>query len=256
MTYRGEGRPLTGAGIQAACDALGVTAPSVWAVLSIETRGVGFLRSRRPRVLFERHVFHRLTAGRFDLVRPDLSSPQSGAYAGASFEWPRLEAAIALDHDAALMSASWGIGQVMGFNYALAGFANVADMVAAMVRDEDAQLHATAAFVAGSGLVGALQRRDWTAFARGYNGLDFVRNDYALRLAEAFGRFQGVLPDLTVRAAQLALFYLGFNPGTIDGFTGPRTRTAVIELQRKRGLRATGELRGSLAEALIAEAWP
>jgi hypothetical protein len=256
MQYRGDGRPLTEAGLHAAGDALGVAVPAIWAVLSIETRGVGFLRDRRPRVLFERHVFHRLTAGRFDAVRSDLSTPLPGGYAGAAYEWPRLEAAMVLDRDAALQSTSWGIGQLMGCNFALAGFANVAEMIAAMVIGEDAQLRATAAFIAGAGLGGALQQRDWAVFARGYNGPDFERRGYDRQLAAAFERNMGVLPDLRVRTAQVALFFLGFNPGPIDGFVGPRTRAAVVALQRKRGLPVTGELRGSLADAVIAEAWP
>ena len=256
MNFRGDGRPLSATGLAAACNTLGVTTAAVWAMLSIEPRGVGFLRDRRPRVRFERHVFHRLTAGQFAAARPDLSRLLPGGYGGAGSEWLRLEAAMMLDSDAALMSAAWGIGQVMGGNYAVAGFPTAPAMIASMVPDEDAQLAAAAAFVVGSDLAPALQQQDLAAFARGYSGPDLVRNEYAPRLLAAMQRYLAVLPDLTVRAAQIALFYLGFKPGPIDGFVGPRTRDAVMALQRQRGLPVTGELRGSLAATLIAEAWP
>ena len=228
----------------------------MWAVLGTEACGFGFLADRRPAILFERHVFHRLTKGRFDEVAPPLSSPMPGGYAGGAHEYGRLAAATALEPDAALMSASWGIGQVMGCSYASAGFPTAAAMVAAMVCDEDAQLAATAAFIAASGLAAALQRQDWAAFAAGYNGPDFQRNYYDRKLAAAYARYLGALPGLRVREVQAALLYLGCDPGPIDGVFGARTRAAVIALQRRRGIAVTGAHNGSLLDTLIAEAWP
>ena len=80
---------------------------------------------------------------------------------------------MALDSHAALMSASWGIGQVMGFNFAAAGFASVEAMVAAMVQSEDSQLEGMAAFVRAQGLNKPLANHDWAGFAKGYNGARF-----------------------------------------------------------------------------------
>src|SRR5262249_21522773 len=56
----------------------------LWTVLNVETSGCGSLSDRRPQILYERHVFHRLTGGRFD--DGDLSDSASGGY-GA--EWRR-----------------------------------------------------------------------------------------------------------------------------------------------------------------------
>ena len=52
------------AGIQACADKLSVSPTEIWAVLRIETRGVGYFVDRRPAILFERHVFSRRTNGR------------------------------------------------------------------------------------------------------------------------------------------------------------------------------------------------
>ncbi|ANE57143.1 N-acetylmuramidase domain-containing protein [Methylomonas sp. DH-1] len=255
MSFQGQGRPLSGAGIEQVCSTLGVAQPEVWAVLSVETRGFGFLKDRRPQILFERHIFHNQTGGRFDGSAPDISNSKAGGYIGGEAEYDRLNTAIGLDQAAALKSASWGIGQVMGFNFADAGFANVADMVAAFVEDENAQLLAMANFIKANGLAGAMQKGKWDAFARGYNGPSFEKNQYDTRLAAAHARYRVMLPDLSLRTAQAALLYLGFDPGTIDGVTGKRTRSAIIAFQEKAGLPETGELDTDTESTLLGEAF-
>jgi len=102
---------------------LDVELAALQAVAEVESSGSGFLPApdRRPKILFEGHVFHRLTAGRYSATHPGISYPQwdrrrySGSLAG---EWKRLDKAAALDPVAAMQSASWGAFQIMGFNYA------------------------------------------------------------------------------------------------------------------------------------------
>jgi hypothetical protein len=53
--FQGTGQVLDSGGIAAACDTLRVHAAELWAVLTVETRGCGFLPDRRPLILFERH---------------------------------------------------------------------------------------------------------------------------------------------------------------------------------------------------------
>ena len=104
----------------------------------VETSGCGFLPDRRPRILFGRHWFSKLTKRQFDASHPDISNPVAGGYGprGAS-QYQRLERAIALDRVAALRSATGGLGQVVGFNVEDVGFANVDALVAAGVESEE-----------------------------------------------------------------------------------------------------------------------
>src|SRR5271157_1553905 len=112
VDFAGPGAPLTSEGMSRSSDAVGVGLPEMWSVVSVETSGCGFLPDRRPKILFERHIFHRLTSGRFDADDPDVSQPSQGGYGpSGTHQYDRLAAAIQLDRAAALQSTSWGLGQ-------------------------------------------------------------------------------------------------------------------------------------------------
>jgi len=255
MKFLGQGLPLSGQGMKRICGALDVPAAQIWAVLTVETRGFGFLADRRPQILFERHVFRRLTQGRYDRAHADISNAKAGGYAGGPLEYARLELAARLDHKAALQSASWGIGQIMGCNYRAAGFRGVDAMVTSMMKSEDAQLLAMTKFIESNDLAKALQKLDWAAFARGYNGADFRSKQYDQRLAAAHAKYRVMPPDLDLRRAQAALLYLGVDPGPIDGFRGRRTRAALLHFQAQSGLRETGEPDPACRRKLLAQAF-
>jgi hypothetical protein len=143
----------------------------------------------------------------------------------------------------------------MGFNFKLAGYRNVEDMVAAMTRGEDEQIMAMAQFLKSTGLHKALERRDWAAFASKYNGPTYAKNRYDEKLAQAHKRLSAKgLPDFDARAAQLLLLYHGFNPGTIDGVAGEKTKNAIAAFcaKHKRDIPRTvdHEFRRMLTEAL------
>lgn len=110
---------------------------------------------------------------------------------GGEAEWTRLRDAIALDRKAALRSTSWGLGQIMGFNHALAGHPELEQFVVAMEKDEQSQVKAMLSFTKNAGLIVHLQKLDWAAFARGYNGPAYAANQYDKKLASAYAR---VLP--------------------------------------------------------------
>ena len=92
---------------------------------------------------------------------------------------------------AALMSASWGMFQIMGFNHKACGFASVHDFVRAMSQSPQAQLLAFVGFVEQRGLVPFLREHRWGDFARRYNGPGYVYNRYDLKLREAYERWGG-----------------------------------------------------------------
>ncbi|MDH4186085.1 MAG: N-acetylmuramidase domain-containing protein [Nitrospira sp.] len=241
--FEGKGLPLSENGLDGAKRLLGIDLATLWAVLTVETKGCGFLPTRQPVILFERHIFHRLTNGRFDAEAPDLSNVRPGGYGSTETQYERLGRAIRLDREPALKSASWGLGQIMGFNASIAGFRNVETMVEAMCRSEDAQLKGVAAYIDSTGLTKPLKRQDWAAFARGYNGEDFKKNRYDEKLALAHARYAaGTVPNLGVRSAQLYLMYLGYAPGDVDGWFGAMTQTALLRFQADQGLPRSGKL--------------
>ncbi|WP_017776871.1 N-acetylmuramidase domain-containing protein [Paraburkholderia kururiensis] len=249
-----HGIALDAEGMSQALDVLKVGATELWSVLSVETSGIGFFPDRRPKILYEQHVFSRLTAHRYDTSNADISHPKPGNYgATGSHQYDRLFAAIKLDREAALQSTSWGLGQTMGFNFADTGASSVEDMVNRMIHAENDQLLCTANQMANSGEVKALRARDWTSFARSYNGPNFAMNNYDSRLRAAFSSFSfGGTPDLKVRAAQIYLIYLDYFPGTVDGILGKRTRDAMNLFQAKEAIRETMSLDdGTLARLVL-----
>lgn len=175
-------------------DVLEVERAALRAVAKVESNGSGFLPapSDRPKVLFEGHAFHRLTGGRFDAAYPALSYPRwdRGKYSGSlAGEWQRLEAACLLDRTAALQSASWGMFQVMGFNYSYAGFADVEVFVAAQHAGAEDQVRAFAHFISRPPFLAALRRRNWRQFAAAYNGPGYAANEYDKKMAAAYAIF-------------------------------------------------------------------
>lgn len=236
VPFQGTAWALSSDGLAAVASALGVLAPEIWTVLAVETSGCGYLADCRPRILYERHIFHRLTGGKYDDA--EISDLSAGGYgAPGAHQYDRLSLAIAKDRSAALQSASWGIGQIMGENFAAAGYESVEDMVAAMSRSEDDQLEAMGNFLVSTRLQASLRAHDWTTFARGYNGPDYAINLYDVRLNAAYQEYSsGSLPDLNVRAAQLYLTYLGFHPGSVDGIAGQRTLSALTQFRTQAGI--------------------
>jgi N-acetylmuramidase/Putative peptidoglycan binding domain len=253
LEFVGKAQALSAEGFASCVQSLSVKAPEIWAVLAVETSGCGFLPDRRPQILFERHVFHRLTGGRFD--DGDISDPTPGGYGSSGkHQYDRLSRAIAKDRTAALQSASWGLGQILGENCAIAGFADVETMVAAMSDSEDAQLQAVCAFIKHSKLDVCMQAHDWASFARKYNGPGYAKNQYDVHLRGEYAKYSvGALPNLDVRAAQLYLTFCGYHPGPIDGSSGTMTRAAIAGFQATQGLPKTGEVDDTLL-ARLAEA--
>lgn len=91
--------------------------------------------------------------------------------------------AIILDKKAALQSASWGAFQIMGENYKAAGFSTIEEFVKNM-ETVQGQLDAFVNFIKKTPpLQSALQNKQWSTFARVYNGPDYKSNAYDNKLA-------------------------------------------------------------------------
>jgi hypothetical protein len=154
--------------------------------LAVETRGKGFDAQDRPLILFERHYFHRLTRGRFTAEHPDISNPVAGGYGTSASQYSRFNKAFALDPQAAMKSASWGLGQVMGANHLIAGYPTVDEFVTAMRESEGKQLDAAINFIIHNNLDDDLRNHNWAGFAKGYNGSGFKKNQYDKKLKDFY----------------------------------------------------------------------
>ena len=162
---------------------------TIRAVKAVESGPLGgFGPDGRPIILFEPHVFSRLTNHRFDTTQGGVSYPRWGMkpYPKAQADrWAQLEYAANLDHDAAWQSASFGLFQIMGFNWAACGFRSLSDFIEAMRRSERDHLMAFVGFIKTHDLARHLAAQDWLAFATAYNGPGQAKA-YADKLKAAF----------------------------------------------------------------------
>jgi len=172
---------------------LDVEIACVKAVTEVESSGGGYLPSKRPKILFESHLFSKQTSKKFDASYPHISFPKwnKTLYKGGEGEYPRLLEAMSLDRVAALKSASYGLFQILGLNYKSCGFNDVESFVKAQVESESKQLESFINFLKSNGLDIKLRNKDFTAFARQYNGPGYEANGYHLKLEAAYNKHKG-----------------------------------------------------------------
>jgi hypothetical protein len=211
---------------QDAANQLNVELETIQAVAKVESRGSGFQPDGKPTILFERHKFSLFTYSKYDKSHPLISNRKAGGY--TNNEYTRLNIALRLDETAALRSTSWGMFQIMGFNHQLAGFDTVQDFVQAMRDDPRHHLLAFVNFIRSQGLAKHLQNKNWKAFAKGYNGMSYAKNQYDTKLENAYNHFK-------LKTIQSRLTKLGYDPGPIDGMMGPKTRLAMGEYEKDTG---------------------
>lgn len=161
---------------------------AIKAVAETESSGDGFLPDGGVKILFERHLFSKLTGRKFDASNPDLSNRKAGGYGTVLAQPDRLKRAMELDHDAALKSASYGRFQVLGNNWQDLGYGSVQEFVDSMGTDAG-QLDSFIRFVEKNGLAGALQSKNWAAFAKRYNGPNYRINKYDDKMAAAYKKY-------------------------------------------------------------------
>lgn len=191
-----SGKKLTKGEIIAAAKDLAVEPAALKAVIDVEAAGEGFDKQGRPTILFEPHVFwDQLTKIRYFTKRDELSKSHPGIlsptwdkslYKVGGSSHDKLKVAAELNWEAAHKSASWGLGQVMGFNAEKIGYASIKEFVADMYESEAKQLKAMGRFLKANNLIGKIQRHDWAGFALGYNGRSYAKNKYDIKLAAAY----------------------------------------------------------------------
>lgn len=194
MNFTGKAKRLDDIDFPRVGARISVGEDEIHAIFDTESAGKGFDAKGRPRMLYEPHIFWReLGPGplRDEAVRKGLAYPKwRRDYPADSY--PRLMAAMEIDVEKALRSASWGLGQIMGFNCLAAGYPTAREMVADFLDDEETHLNAMVTFIITKKLDRFLRARDWRSFAAGYNGAGFAKNGYDRKLAAAFDRWQKI----------------------------------------------------------------
>ncbi len=249
-----------------------VDAALLMAIVDVETSGAPFYASGNPTILCESHVFYaRLPATlRAHAMALGLATPrQPRSYAEQSGGGPvreaRLAAMATIDEAAAYESVSMGLGQILGENHEACGYASAKEMYVDF-RTVEAQLEATYLLLDHMGALTDLERHDWVAAARKWNGPKEAVHGYDRKIAAAFARWsisfrsgQTSVADGTlglgskgpaVSAIQRHLVDTGY-PVRVDGVYGPGTHRMVAAFQAQHGLPGTGVLDQATADKLV-----
>ncbi len=209
LNFTGPATKRTDGGVAAAAALIGCPVDALLADIQVEASSSGFDDERRPKALFEPHIFFRNLASdaRDRAVKAGLAYPRWGTVPYPHDSYPRIAAALAIDAEAALRATSWGLPQILGENHAAAGYPSASAMVTAFVAGgEDEHLAAMAHFIVASPhMRAALVAKDWPSFARLYNGP--ATKGYDTRLAEAYAHLAAIHPGdanahLAARAAR------------------------------------------------------
>ena len=159
------------------------------AFVKVESSGSGFLASGRPVILFESYQFfknlkskgidpYKYMKGNEDIITDKWIKN----YNGGEKEWQKLEKAAKINKEAAYISASWGLLQIMGSNYKATGEKGITGFVSKMSKDEFSQLELGVEFIKSKGIVPLMISKDFNGMARIYNGPSYAKNGYGLKL--------------------------------------------------------------------------
>lgn len=194
MNFVGKAKRLEDIDLPRIGHTIGVGEDEIHAFMDVEAAGSGFDKHGRPKMLFEPHIFFRLlgpTKARSLAVAQGLAYEKWKPKGYPPDSYPRLQSAMKINHEIALMSASWGLGQIMGFNHANAGYVTASAMVRDFMEDEDNHLEAMIRILKSFKIDDDLHNHNWHKIENVYNGGGF-NGAYAGKMARAFERWQKI----------------------------------------------------------------
>lgn len=172
---------------------LGCSLLQLQAVRAVEAGGNGFDNAGRPKILFERHKFHRATGGRYSPTW--FSQASGGGYStdangnGVNDSWDKLSDAIATGEvDAAFMACSWGAFQIMGDWWDELGYPSPYALAWTCAQSEGDHLELFTRYIEFHKLQDELRAitsnpETCRPFAAAYNGPGYKRFDYHAKIA-------------------------------------------------------------------------
>ncbi|WP_332604154.1 N-acetylmuramidase family protein [Acinetobacter sp. ESBL14] len=174
---------------------------------AVESQGVGFLDNGKAKILYERHRMYfylgqaKGKAFANDQMKkvPNLVNSVSGGYRGNEAEYTRLNLAMNIHKESALMSTSWGQFQIMGENWKDLGYASVQEFVDQQQISETHQMEAFLRFIEWKpGLLTALQKQDWHTVFTLYNGKNYKKLGYQAKFQKEWDHLEPIYGEVKV----------------------------------------------------------
>ena len=92
---------------------------------------------------------------------------------------------------APVMDANWGVFQIMGYHWKQLGYDSAVDFVLTLSLGEPEHLDAFVRFILNNQtLLTAIRAKDWKLFARTYNGRNYAKNKYDVKMRQAEKRWR------------------------------------------------------------------
>ena len=171
---------------------LGVEVAAIKAVVRIEAGAAmeGFFAPGVPIINFDRSMYNKARPTSNVKAPASEKVPAGIKSAYGRKEWGQLVAARKVNRDKANMGTFWGMFQIGGFNYKLCGCETVQEMVDRMSYSEFEQLELFANFITNSGMLADLKAKNWSGFARKYNGASYRARGYHTKMANAYAKYK------------------------------------------------------------------
>lgn len=163
------------------------------AIIEVESSSSGFYSKKEEftgkcRVRFEPDWFVKFASSR-PYFLPASISPETAKRNSQFTNRHAFERALIQSPQAAIKATSFGLGQIMGFNYQKAGYSDVLDFVHDMEESEYFQLEAMMQFIVSNrALLVAIQQNEFELIAKLYNGKNYIQGNYHNKLKDAYNR--------------------------------------------------------------------
>lgn len=260
MEYTGTRLKLQPGDVTAAAASIDVPEASLRSVMDVETSGHGYDAAGHLEILFERHLFYRHLENQPDKLQQaeaaGLAYPKWGTRPypkTPSLRWAELMRAVQIDETAALSSTSFGLGQILGQEYAECNYRSPQDLVTQFFVSEKEQVEAMCRLIKARHL--DVDMRNFPAssatnhFALRYNGAGYKKNHYDTKLAANYTKWKKRLEDSAQETAAAS-----DDSGTLKpGMHGPRVKLLQQKLDdRNYHVNADGDFGNLTRDAVVA----
>jgi hypothetical protein len=172
-----------GGAIAEEAGAAGLPVDAALAVFCVESKSAYDPKTGLLIIRYEPHVFKKKSGREIRWSR-----------GGQQAEWQNFSRAFETDPDAALLSCSYGLPQLMGFNYRVTEHPGPREMVMAFQGSCVEQVKGFFGYVKSRNLKEAIHARDWRTFARRYNGAGRV-DIYSTNIGKAMRTIETLKAD-------------------------------------------------------------